>query len=332
MRHFVCLLAVACLVAGCDGLSKTVERREADLTDTAAADTATGEDTEVSEDSSAELDVEDTGDTVADTGADAVADTTPETDTTDTSPFVANGCGGAADLSYRGRPAAPGDGCGLCGDGELFCSGTSDLSCAGAGFPNVCGGCGALEGEIGASCGLCDDGVWACGAGQAECVGDRPWNACAGCAPLAEEPGTECLLVGGATGLVVCVGRESSVCASLGTNACGGQGELALPAGVTGVLARPGVRYEVGCVRGVLVCNGEELEALPIEGENACGGCEPLAGTPGGACGACGGVWTCDVDGGVRCVGGAANACGGCASLTSEPGLQCDAGGNAGIT
>ena len=315
-------LALVCLalLSGCEGLSvDTVKRVAADVA--GSGDTGTA--------------AEDTADDVADTAADSAVDTAPDTaaDTTsDTGGAAANGCGGAEPLAYRGAAASPGDACGLCGDGELFCSGTSGLSCAGASLPNACGGCGLVEGEIGTACGLCGDGVWACGAGQAECVGDRPWNACAGCAPLAEEPGTECLLVGGATGLVVCVGRESSVCASLGTNACGGQGELALPAGVTGVLARPGVRYEVGCVRGVLVCNGEELEALPIEGENGCGGCEPLAGTPGGACGACGGVWTCDVDGGVRCVGGAANACGGCAALTSEPGLQCDAGGNAGIT
>ena len=309
--------------------------READLTDATATDAETGEDTEVSEDSSAELDVEDTGDTVADTaadtGTDTVADTMPETDTTDTSPFVANGCGGAADLSYLGRPAAPGDGCGLCGDGELFCSGTSDLSCAGAGFPNVCGGCGALEGEIGASCGLCDDGVWACGAGQAECLGDRAPNGCGGCTDLALEPGTECGLISGEAGVVVCYGREISQCASAGTNGCGGTGPLELPAGVTGVAPLPGVLYQTDCRRGVLLCEGLLLVAVDLEGGNACGGCEPLPGAPGTACGACGGVWTCDAEGGAQCVGGALNGCGGCELLADGPGITCDAAGSPGV-
>ena len=39
MRHFFCLLAVAISVAGCDGLSKTVEKRDANLTDTTGSDT-----------------------------------------------------------------------------------------------------------------------------------------------------------------------------------------------------------------------------------------------------------------------------------------------------
>jgi len=335
MRHFFCLLAVAISVAGCDGLSKTVEKREADLTDTTGSDTEPAADTEGREDSSPELDVEDTGDVLADTAADTVADTAADTaadvDATDTGAFVANGCGGSAELRYRGAPASPGDGCGLCGDGELFCSGTSDLSCAGAGFPNVCGGCGPLEGEVGTACGLCNDGVWACGAGQSDCVGDRAPNGCGGCAALELEPGTECALGTGEAGVVVCSGRELSRCASAGTNGCGGNGPLALPAGVTGVEPRPGVLYQTDCRRGVLLCDGAALVAFDLEGGNACGGCEPLPGAPGTTCGACGGVWTCDAEGGAECVGGALNGCGGCEVLADAPGTTCDAAGSPGV-
>jgi hypothetical protein len=81
-----------------------------------------------------------------------------------------------------------------------------------------------------------------------------------------------------------------------------------------------------------LLCDGAALVAVDLEGGNACGGCDPLLGEPGSECGACGGVWTCDAEGGVRCIGGSANACGGCAALDAGPGRDCDAGGNAGVT
>ena len=319
-------LAMLCglFLVGCDGLSVDTVRR-------VAADTAGSGDTGTAAD--------DTTDDTADTAVDTAVDTAPDTidsadttDTTDTGVAVTNACGGTEPLAYRGNAAGPGDGCGLCGDGELYCSGTSGLSCAGASLPNGCGGCGLVEGEIGTTCGLCGDGVWACGAGQSECVGDRPPNGCGGCTTLALEPGTECALATGDAGVVVCSGRELSRCASAGTNGCGGTAPLALPAGVTGVEPRPGVLYQTDCRRGVLLCDGTALVAVDLEGGNACGGCDPLLGEPGAACGACGGVWTCDAEGAVRCIGGNANACGGCAALDAGPGRDCDAGGNAGVT
>ena len=328
VRSLLALALMGFVCAACDGLSIETARRT-------AADTGTVEETGGSEtDTGDDTGAEDTAvDTATDTAADTAIDTAPDTaaDTApDTTVSAANRCGGDAPLTYRGAAAGPGDSCGLCGDGQLFCSGTNDLTCAGASQPNDCGGCGLLTGEVGTSCGLCDDGVWACGGGSSDCVGDRPPNGCGGCTALALEPGTECPLVGGDAGVVVCAGRELSRCASVGTNGCGGTAALTLPVGITGVEPRPGVVYEAGCRRGVLLCDGATLVAVDLEGGNACGGCEPLLGEPGDSCDACGGLWVCDVEGGVRCDGGGRNACGGCALLSPEPGSACNEGGTAG--
>ena len=336
-------LALLCgaLLSGCDGLEPSTPRQPAPDTagqaDAAPDSSSEGTGDDVGTDASdtgTEVSA-DAGDTTLDTEVDSSADTVnavDTTDTTDTGAAVTNGCGGTGPLAYRGLDAGPGDGCGLCGDGELYCAGTGGLSCAGATMPNDCGGCGLVDGEIGTTCGLCGDGVWACGAGQAECVGDRPPNGCGGCNTLALEPGTECALGAGGGGVVVCSGRELSRCASAGTNSCGGTAPLTLPAGVTGVEPRPGLLYQSDCRRGVLLCEGPALVALEVEHGNACGGCDPLLGEPGTACGACGGVWSCNPAGGVDCIGGGTNACGGCAALSTEPGRACDAGGNPGAT
>jgi formylglycine-generating enzyme required for sulfatase activity len=318
--------------AACDGLSIETAKRTA--ADTGTVEETGGSESDAGDDTALDTSAEDTAvDTATDTATDTAVDTAPDSaaDTAaDTTVSAANRCGGDAPLTYRGVAAGPGDSCGLCGDGQLFCSGTNDLTCAGASQPNDCGGCGLLTGDVGTSCGLCDDGVWACGGGSADCVGDRPPNGCGGCTALALEPGTECPLVGGDAGVAVCAGRELSRCASVGTNGCGGTAALTLPAGITGVEPRPGVVYEAGCRRGVLLCDGATLVAVDLEGGNDCGGCEPLLGEPGDSCDSCGGVWVCDVEGGLRCNGGGRNACGGCELLAPEPGSACNEGGTPG--
>ena len=351
IRRLLLLSALLFCVVGCEGL--TIETIQGPVDDTAGSGDTGGSEADTGDDAAADTEADSGPDTVADTEEDTAPDTATDTEedtapdtaedtapdtaadtlddtATDTGTVETNACGGVLPLIYRGVAAAPGDSCGGCGDGQLFCSGTSDLSCGGASEANACGGCGLLDGEVGASCGLCGDGRLACALGTTDCVGARPPNACGGCTTLALEPGTECALSGGVAGVVVCAGGEGSLCASLVTNACGGTTPLELPAGITGVEPRPGVSYDSGCRRGVLRCDGPLLVAVDVESGNACGGCDPLLGEPGASCDACGGVWVCDVATGVRCDGGGRNACGGCEPLAAEPGSGCDEGGISG--
>src|SRR5690606_9405040 len=52
------------------------------------------------------------------------ADQTPAADRND--------CGGTGDLTFEAKAAAPGDGCGVCGEGRLVCDGQEALRCEGA--------------------------------------------------------------------------------------------------------------------------------------------------------------------------------------------------------
>ena len=234
-----------------------------------------------------------------------------------------NGCGGEGELSFGVGEAQPGGECGLCEDGVLICTGPDALACAAPSPPNSCGGCGLLEGAPGATCGLCDDGQWSCGGGTVSCIGESQSNSCGGCEPLATAPGELCGLATGDEGLTICVGRTSTACVSLGRNLCGGAGALTLPEGITGVEARPGVRYDDGCRAGVLYCEGDALAALAVRVPNGCGGCVPLLGEPGTSCNACGAAWTCVEDLSVSCVGPKVNVCGGCTELPSPLGAAC---------
>ena len=238
-----------------------------------------------------------------------------------------NDCGGSGQLSDDGSPALPGDGCGACDDGLLFCTGPDQLSCSGGTRPNSCGGCSLLPGTPGTPCGSCGDGLWACAAGTATCIGAGELNDCGGCAQLSDPPGATCLQSSGAEGVTICATRETTLCLEPTSNACGGTGLLTLPDGVTGVTALPGTLYDSGCRRGVLFCDDGALTAVDLEGGNACGGCEPLAAEPGTACNACGATWTCNADGNLSCRGqGELNACGGCTTLALEVGTSCDNG------
>ena len=236
------------------------------------------------------------------------------------------GCGGTRPLAYRGEAASPGDACGLCEDGLLFCVGPDQLACASATLPNACGGCGELRGEPGTACGSCGGGTWTCAAGQAVCRGDAELNGCGGCEPLAQLPGERCPLEGGEEGLRVCAGREVTACVVLGRNLCGSTGDLRLPAGIANVSPTPGARYQQGCFAGVLVCDAGQLVAQEEERPNACGGCEALLAEPGTPCNGCGALWRCSVEGTVTCTGVPINACGGCAVLDGTPGELCAQG------
>jgi hypothetical protein len=133
-----------------------------------------------------------------------------------------NDCGGFGQLSYDDIAARPGEGCGACDDGLLFCTGPDQLSCSGGSRPNSCGGCSLLPGSPGTPCGSCGDGLWACAAGTATCIGAGELNDCGGCAQLSDPPGATCLQAAGAEGLTICATRETTLCLDPGSNACGG--------------------------------------------------------------------------------------------------------------
>ncbi|TVR02468.1 MAG: hypothetical protein EA398_07750, partial [Deltaproteobacteria bacterium] len=106
-------------------------------------------------------------------------------------PEAVNACGGLApSLSYEGGSGELLSPCG-CG-GVLVCNGTDALQCMGEEALNACGGCGALSGVPGESCGDCG-GSWSCGdQGDVVCVGASRANGCGGCGALPGAPGRLC--------------------------------------------------------------------------------------------------------------------------------------------
>ena len=187
--------------------------------------------------------------------------------------------------------AAPGDPCGACDEGRYVCQGESALVCVDD-WANECGGCDALNEELGASCGVCG-GVWACDAdgNGLSCVGGGA-NVCGGCVELESEPGSPCGVCG--EGKWLCdadTGRL--VCDDLPLNACGGCADLN---------GAPGASCGE-CGAGVLQCEDsrDALECMQEDVQlNECGGCLPLLPDTGTPCGACG-VWMCSGPNGIAC-------------------------------
>jgi len=236
-----------------------------------------------------------------------------------------NACGGESGLRWEGAQAGPGLSCDTrCGaaDGVLVCVGADTLECtltSRAQPSNACGGCGALPGRPGASCGLCGSGQWRCvgGAGEMVCAGAALVDACGGCSGEAGRPGTPC-----GEGLVwMCEGTNllcaHPIDASI-RNACNGTSRLD---------HEPGERCGA-CENGTWVCATQnQVRCDDDAAGNACGGCTSTPGHPGIACGVCGtGELSCDSTD-LICVGNdgvtARNACGGCGELAAEVGEGC---------
>ena len=238
----------------------------------------------------------------------------------DTDPPVESGtCGGTDDLTFDGESAAPGDGCGDCGDGLLVCDGPDALECRGASEENACGGCGYLPGQPDASCGDCGDGVWTCqDDGSISCEEATEKNECGGCEELNDAPGEVCE-AGEGTGVLRCTGVNEVRCIGAGENACGGSSDLG---------ASPGAPCGE-CNMGVVICDGTDSVSCHDEetGLNACGGCAPLVGEPDEMCGQCGGEWFCATDDVAICDDSEQNPCGGCTDLGGDmPGDDCGGG------
>lgn len=135
-----------------------------------------------------------------------------------------NLCGACSPLAQT-----PGD---VCGEGLIVaCQGTMDTACVDASQYNPCGGTLALPASPGASCGLCGDGYFICGAPNLlYCYGARAQaNSCGGCTPLESEPGEAC----GSGQIWVCdPSGEALQCLAdesiepVSTNVCGGTLEL----------------------------------------------------------------------------------------------------------
>ncbi len=186
----------------------------------------------------------------------------------------------------------------------------------GATTPNVCGGCGDLDGAPGDRCGPCGLDRLACDDGELVCSGSTTGNACGGCDELDGAPGDACGVCG--DGELACRdSREELVCRGASAlNACGGCG---------GLPGAPGDACGT-CGLDELACAGDG--SLPCDGDttaNACGGCDPdVDARLGEACSACG-TWECDPanpDVPV-CTSEGGNECGGCGPLTGSPGDAC---------
>ncbi len=139
---------------------------------------------------------------------------------------VADG-GGLACNDLSSGVGAP---CGANGCGTTTCSasGTS-VVCSGDHAKNVCGGCGTVAAQNGASasgkpndpCGACDNGTTVCAdQNTLTCVGATT-NACGGCGTLAAAPNTSC---GTCSGTWTCSSDKSSVTCTgdHAENSCGG--------------------------------------------------------------------------------------------------------------
>ena len=270
-----------------------------------------------------------------------------------------NACGGCSDLG-----ASLGD---SCGDGGAWvCDGAEDLKCDEEQTANACGGTQTLDTPPGESCGDCDDGETICVSPNATaCVGASSLNDCGGCGGLAGTPGSTCAT----QSEWQCDDDDAVECVFLGDyNSCGGIEELD---------ATPGSVCEE-C--GVWVCDGEEdvqcmggadtstdpdncgscgnqctadqyCAAGSCDAYNGCGGTSSLTGEPGSTCEECG-VWACDGEEAVQCLGGtdtstdpencgtcgnqctadqfctsgscqSYNSCGGTSSLDGEPDQTC---------
>ena len=82
---------------------------------------------------------------------------------------------------------------------------------------NECGGCHEFEEPLGAACGTCGGGVWACSEeGGVTCSGDLGFNGCGGCEVLDEEVGGSCDC-GDEWCAVVCDGADATTCVSAET-------------------------------------------------------------------------------------------------------------------
>ena len=231
-----------------------------------------------------------------------------------------NECGGSEPLEYRGESAGVGGTCSeLCGAGVLVCDGVDRLRCDSDVGENACGGCGALIGVPGESCGTCG-GTWVCSedGNVVDCAG-AVRNACGGCSELPAAPGTDC----GELGMVWQCGDAGEVlCASLDEpRPCeSGAGVEGAPGDRCGTCESGWVTCDEGS--GELVCTGDGGDAAL----NACGGCAILGAPVGSPCGTCGaGTWECDGTEALQCVdgGGGTNACGGCAELDAEVETSC---------
>ncbi|TVR04434.1 MAG: hypothetical protein EA398_02125 [Deltaproteobacteria bacterium] len=235
-----------------------------------------------------------------------------------------NACGGDGVLRFDGQPALPGDGCDAgCGDGVLVCDGEGGLECIAGDLglpPNACGGCGALPGRVGATCGPCGGGTWTCdGQGAMFCDGPTAPDGCGACTARAERPGQAC----GVDGIWQCAGVNlhcGSVVRPEERNPCGGTEALA---------AEPGTGCGT-CGDGLHVCTTPNaVQCLGGENTNACGGCTPLRGSLRQPCGTCGsGELACGDDGSsLRCDGDlgddARNPCGRCSELPVDIGDSC---------
>ncbi len=305
---------------------------EAEVPDTEAPDTSAGETIEA--DSGAIDTAVDSGaiDTAVDSGAiDTAVDSTTDSGTDTGKPDTST----PADTSTPPDTATPDttpvdtcvvNACGGCSalggtpgascgtcGGKLACNGTEALKCEGSTSANACGGCGALSGTLGAACGTCG-GKLACDGTEAlKCEGSMPTNACGGCTVLGNTVGAACGTCGG---MLACDGTEALKCTgSMPTNACGGCNVLG---GTVGASCGT-------CGGGTLGCDG--TTALKCNGAtptNACGGCTTLPGAVGGACGTCGGMFACDGANALKCNGSMpTNACGGCNVLTPNKGDPC---------
>ena len=188
--------------------------------------------------------------------------------------------------------------------------------------PDTCGACVVTGGLVGAPCGICGDGVFACsGVGTAECVGDTA-NACGGCEPLPQVLGDTCGCGAGewacdpaTPGAQVCINDALA-------NDCGGCG-----------VVEGGVPGAACCGAFTLACDPSNLNSVFCDvpdtfPRNACGGCTALSREPAQPCGTCeSGATVCDGREATRCDGdlgnAALNGCGGCATLPGEPGEAC---------
>ncbi len=232
---------------------------------------------------------------------------------------------------------------------------TIDQDCDGEtnnGVDNACGGCDALPGTPGFSCGDCSDGTWECQEdGTLLCAGDSARNLCGGCVELERDPGDQC----GNCGFFICNGEDRTRCEDPGFNQCGGCGDVS-----------GGELLGTRCNEcGEYVCSGENNIRCEDEPFNACGSCDVLIGEPGESCGQCGeyqcegdtgqvacddpgfnqcggcaplsnnigescgscGIWQCDGEEALRCDDPGLNSCGGCGTLSGEPGGDCGACG-----
>ena len=171
--------------------------------------------------------------------------------------------------------------------------------CDGCTARNACGGCGTLPGAVGAACGSCASGTYACDGESLTCnddAGEAAQNVCGGCMELEGGVGDACGICD--SGALRCDRKEALVCdgdREDSRNVCGGctpvEGAIGDDCGA--------------CDSGSLAC-ADDNESLLCDGDlgddarNECGGCGDLEAEPGTACQDGCGTWICQ-DGGVVC-------------------------------